>query len=254
MRFIKRMVCCGLLLLALNANSQTRSSVEPQLEHMTVTARRSLSAWERDQSPLNQPLDPRSANVPVANLADLLQNEPGLAYAGQGGLLQTVSIRGISGQRVANFYGDVPIHSERRAGTSSSFIDPLMLQSAAIIRGPASVYYGSGAVAGVLQLQPARPAGAEAQLQWGSEGDENLQYLGYGNQDVALAFSRRAADDSEAEYYRIQGRPAVCCRLQALVRQRTLTPPLGYVNRRTGGNRFRTALDCAPTTRVFPEG
>ena len=136
--------------------------------------------------------------MPFTNLADLLSTQPGLAYAGQGGLLQTVSIRGISGQRVANFLGDIPIQSERRAGTSSSFIDPLMLESAEIIRGPASVYYGSGAAGGVVQLQPARPSAAEAQLQWGSESDARLLYLGYGNQDLAFALSRRSADDSTA--------------------------------------------------------
>jgi iron complex outermembrane receptor protein len=195
-RIITACACAFVLLPAAPLRAQT--ATEPVMEHITVTGSRGPLGGGREQSILVIPLRTREANVPVTKLADLLQASPGLAYSGQGGLLQTLSIRGISGQRVANFYGDLPILTERRAGTSSSFIDPLMLETAAIVRGPASVYYGSGAVAGVLQLEPARPSGLEAQLQWGSEGDENLQYLAYGSDGLSGAVSRRSANNSKA--------------------------------------------------------
>ncbi|MDJ0877283.1 MAG: TonB-dependent receptor [Halieaceae bacterium] len=169
----------------------------PALEHITVRAREARGAWTNVDSLLTAPLSPREQAAPVLSLADLAQLQPSIALSGQGGLLQTVSIRGISGQQVANFWSNLPILSDRRAGTASSFIDPVMLGSLEVLRGPASVYYGNGAGGGVLQLAPYRPKGIEAQLLWGSEGDENLQYLGAGNESRTFAVSRRGADDSE---------------------------------------------------------
>ncbi len=168
------------------------------MEQVIVTARQSRAAWNTSDSVLGAPLLPESAAAPVTTIAGLVQQQPGIAFAGQGGLLQTVSIRGISGQQVANFWGDLPVLSDRRAGTSSSFIDPLMLGSVEILRGPASVYYGNGAVAGVLQLSPARPQSTQWQLQWGSAGDENLQYFATAGEQLSLAISRRAANDSDS--------------------------------------------------------
>jgi iron complex outermembrane receptor protein len=168
------------------------------MEQMTVTARQSRAAWNSSESPLGAPLLPESSAAPVTTVAELVQTQPGISYAGQGGLLQTVSIRGISGQQVANFWGDLPVLSDRRAGTSSSFIDPLMLGPIEILRGPASTYYGNGAVAGVLQLTPAHPTSTQWQLQWGSAGDENLQYFAQGGERLSLALSRRAADDIDS--------------------------------------------------------
>ena len=190
----------GLVLLpaAATAAADLASAPPTGMEQVTVTARHSRRPFDTDDSLLAAPLVPADTPVPVNTIADLAQQQPGIAYAGQGGLLQTVSIRGISGPQVANFWGDLPIISDRRAGTASSFIDPLMLASVEVMRGPASVYYGNGAAAGVLQMTPARPHSTEWQLQWGSEGDENLQYLGLGGEHLSLAVSRRSANDSDS--------------------------------------------------------
>ncbi len=186
------MSCPLLLFLALPALAQP-----PEMEHLTVRAREMRGAWSSVDSLLTAPVTPREQAAPVLSVADLAQLQPSIALSGQGGLLQTVSIRGISGQQVANFWSNLPILSDRRAGTASSFIDPVMLGTLEVLRGPASVYYGNGAGGGVLQLGPYRPQGLEAQFQWGSEGDENLQYIGAGNDDWSLAASRRSADDSQ---------------------------------------------------------
>ena len=166
------------------------------LEHVTVRAQ-ARQPWGESSGLLSGPLDPTDAPTPAITVADLARLQPSIAHAGQGGLLQTLSIRGLSGQQVANFWGDLPILSDRRAGTASSFIDPTMLGELSVLRGPASAYYGNGGGAGVLQLSPRRPTGLEWQLQWGSEGDENLQYLGAGGRDWSLAFSRRSANESD---------------------------------------------------------
>jgi iron complex outermembrane receptor protein len=144
-------------------------------------------------------IDPQGAAGSPPNIAQILQQYPGIGFSGQGGLFQTVSIRGLSRHRVANFYLDIPILTERRAGTSSQFIDPLMLGEIELLRGPASTYYGSGAMGGVLQFKPRRLNALEAELGWSSGDDGNVHYLAGSREGIALAIShRRASGNSES--------------------------------------------------------
>jgi iron complex outermembrane receptor protein len=182
--------------MAIIATSNAAPANSGELEHVTVRVGKERSHWGETGSLLASPFFPADAPTPVLSVAELAQQQPSVAYAGQGGLFQTLSIRGLSGQQVANFWSNLPVLSDRRAGTASSFIDPLMIDSIEVLRGPSSVYYGNGGGAGVLQLIPRRPTGAEWQLQWASNGDENLQYLGVGDEVLSLAISRRSADDA----------------------------------------------------------
>jgi outer membrane receptor protein involved in Fe transport len=179
-----------------NASSRT-PGIEPVLDEIRVVARRSSALGGTGDSGVAL-IDPQATTVPAENIAQLLQQHSGIALSGQGGLFQTISVRGLSRQRVANFYLDIPILTERRAGTSSSFIDPTMLGNVELMRGPASTFYGSGAMGGVLQFRPAQLLSTQLDLGWGSSGDENLQYLGTGDRKFSAAISHRGARDSQA--------------------------------------------------------
>ena len=178
-----------------NADSRVQTS-EPILDEIRVVARRSNALGGTDGSGATL-IDSQATTVPAENIAQLLRQHSGIALSGQGGLFQTISVRGLSRQRVANFYLDIPILTERRAGTSSSFIDPTMLCNVELMRGPASTYYGSGAMGGVLQFRPAQLLSTQLDLDWGSAGDENLQYLGTGDRRFSAAISHRGASDSQ---------------------------------------------------------
>jgi iron complex outermembrane receptor protein len=128
----------------------------------------------------------------------LLRQQPGLDYSGQGGLFQTVSLRGMSRQRLGAYYQDIPLFTERRAGTAVSFIDPSLVQTVELVRGPASVLHGTGAIGGLLRVHPARLDGLSAQLGWGSSGDENQQFFGYGNDQLELQVAHRGANNSQS--------------------------------------------------------
>lgn len=168
-----------------------------EIEQVVVTGRKPLAA---DGGHLHgftsyTNLD-QLMSVPL-NLASLMEREPGVAFNGQGGLFQTVSIRGLARQRVGNFFMDIPLLSERRAGTASSFIDPSMLSGVELVRGPATTAYGSGNIGGLIRSRPAMFSGLHARLGWGGTGDENAQFLGFGNGRVYGGISRRASDDTE---------------------------------------------------------
>jgi len=104
----------------------------------------------------------RSADPPQA-LTDLVSIAPAVSENGQGGLFQNVSIRGVSRQRVRHMISGVRITDERRAGPASSFVDPLLMGSVEVLRGPATTFHGSGALGGTIQALPRKFAGWTAQ-------------------------------------------------------------------------------------------
>ena len=99
--------------------------------------------------------------------------QEGDALNGQGGLFQTYAIRGLSRHRVGSSFLGVPIYTERRAGTSASFIDPVLLESMTVVRGPATLLGGSGHLGGMVRAIPATQAGQFAVLGYSTAGDEN---------------------------------------------------------------------------------
>lgn len=133
-----------------------------------------------------------------ASLLELVRQAPGVAENGQGGLFQVLSIRGISRQRVATLISGMPVVSDRRAGASASFIDPLLLEGAEVLRGPSSTYYGSGALGGVVQMFPRRSDGWRLQAGYEGFGDESYLAGDWGNGGWSVGFSRRSRGNDEA--------------------------------------------------------
>jgi outer membrane receptor protein involved in Fe transport len=166
-------------------------------EQLRVIARKPPVSAAGEQLGFISMVSPDEVAAPPLNLAELAVSQPGVAYTGQGGLFQTVSIRGLSRARIGSFYLDIPILTERRAGTAASFIDPGLLASMEVIRGPASTHYGSGNVGGLLALQPRRTSGAHLALGLGSEGDQNSQILGLGGERSHLMLSHRGTNDTD---------------------------------------------------------
>jgi len=134
--------------------------------------------------------------LPDGRVADLLTQIPGVALNGQGGQFQVYSIRGMSRNRILTSISGVRLTSERRAGVSTSFLDPLLLEELDVIRGPASSYYGSGAVGGVVEMQPRKFQGQSLQAGWGSQGDEGYLAAGWGDRHWSVGVAGRRADDS----------------------------------------------------------
>ncbi len=90
-----------------------------------------------------------------STVSDLLRDVPGMAFSGGPRRTGEVpSLRGFSGQNVL-----ILLDGARQSFTSAhdgrSFVDPALLGSVEIVRGPASALYGSGAVGGVLALESA---------------------------------------------------------------------------------------------------
>ena len=137
-----------------------------------------------------------------STLTELVEGIAGVAENGQGGLFQVFSIRGVSRHRVLTLVSGMPMTSERRAGVSTSFIDPSLIGSVEVLRGPSSTYYGSGALGGVAQVFPRSFNGFQFETGYNTFGDEIFQSIGWGTGDEtsgwSLGVARRTMDDDEA--------------------------------------------------------
>lgn len=134
-------------------------------------------------------------------VSDLLRDVPGLDFSG--GPRRTgelPSIRGLSGQNVL-----ILLDGARQSFTSAHdgrfFVDPELIGTAEVVRGPASALYGSGAVGGVLAfesvdavdlLRDGETWGARAKVGYQSVNEEGLASL--------TAFTQQGAFDGVASF------------------------------------------------------
>ncbi|MEM1146847.1 MAG: TonB-dependent receptor [Pseudomonadota bacterium] len=139
--------------------------------------------------------------VTPSSISDALRDVPGLNFAG--GPRRTgeqPSIRGLSGQNVL-----VLLDGARQSFTSAHdgrfFVDPDLIGTAEIVRGPASAIYGSGAVGGVLALESvdADDVLTDDQI-WGAR--THLGYQSVNDETVAslTAYTRQAGFDGLASF------------------------------------------------------
>ena len=168
---------------------------EPQMEEIHISAQRNL---------LGQDLFPTNATQAIAadeqvslnrTVADWIERLPGVSFNGQGGLLQSYSIRGFSRWRIRTEVDGVPIITDRRAGNSASFIPPDLLDLATVQRGPGSTLYGSGAMGGVISLSSASPEGLSVSAASQSDDRQSSATVAYGEEGkFAGALSYRHAN------------------------------------------------------------
>lgn len=141
---------------------------------------------------------PGGEPAPPSTVVDLLDSVPGVAEEGAGGHYQAFAIRGVAGQRVQVRLAGAPLVTERRVGVSASWIDPMLVDSLDVLRGPSSSVYGPGALGGLVQLFPRRFDGWAVSSGYASAGDESFQSAGWGDGTWSLGFAHRRADAAEA--------------------------------------------------------
>jgi iron complex outermembrane receptor protein len=168
---------------------------EPQMEEIRITAQRNLLG--QDLYPANNVQSIAGDGQVSLNrtVADWIERLPGVSFNGQGGLLQSYSVRGFSRWRVRTEVDGVPIITDRRAGSSASFIPPDFIDLATVQRGPGSTLYGSGAMGGVISLSSVSPKGLSISAASQSDDQQSSATVAYGEGDtIAGALSYRYAN------------------------------------------------------------
>lgn len=94
----------------------------------------------------------------TANIAEAVEKIPGLEMVGKGGYSMVPAIRGLAEHRILILVDGVCITSERRIGASASFVNLNDIDRIEVNRGPYSVFYGSGAIGGIINIVTKSPS------------------------------------------------------------------------------------------------
>ena len=94
----------------------------------------------------------------ATNLIDAISRQPGVAQITTGSGISKPVIRGLGYNRIVTISDGVRQEGQQWGDEHGIEIDPQAVSSVEILKGPASLMYGSDAMAGVLLFHPARVA------------------------------------------------------------------------------------------------
>lgn len=117
----------------------------------------------------------------AATLGDTLEKLPGVQSNFHGNVASTPIIRGLSGPRVLIAQNGLDVSDVSRVGPDHSVASEASTsQQIEVLRGPATLFYGSGAIGGVVNVVDGRvPADSDTRGEWLLETDSvNNQKLG----------------------------------------------------------------------------
>ncbi|MGS0706320.1 TonB-dependent receptor plug domain-containing protein [Acinetobacter sp. ANC 3781] len=140
--------------LSVSAQANTNSSVNASLETLVVTASRSEQKISEVPARINI-IEPKILEQsPIASLPQLLQTDASINMVQSGGYGQTASIflRGGNSNQTLVLRDGVRLNSATSGTASLAFIDTTDIKQIEVLKGPASVLYGTDAISGVVQL------------------------------------------------------------------------------------------------------
>ncbi len=124
-----------------------------QLSQIVITGNVSARGVEEALQPTNVVSQQELDRQLVATVGATLQNEPGVSVTSQGPATSRPVVRGLGGDRI------IMLEDGVRAGDLSSSttdhavaIDPLTATQLEVVRGPATLLYGSNALGGVVNV------------------------------------------------------------------------------------------------------
>lgn len=134
----------------------------PELETIMVYARR-ITPLARVAASVTVIDQARIEATLASDIRELVRYEPGLSVRNDPFRfgLDTISVRGLGGNRVAVEIDGIPAAGGFAVGSYAdsgrAFIDPAFVDRVEILRGPASALYGSDAIGGVVAMTTLMP-------------------------------------------------------------------------------------------------
>lgn len=188
-----------------------------ELQQVTISATRQEQDIASVPSTVSihdrQALDRNNVNT----IKDLVRYEPGVSVggAGQRGGISGYNIRGIDGNRILTQVDGVEIpggfFNGPYAKTQRNYVDPEIVKRVEILRGPASVLYGSNAIGGVVSyftldpddiIKPGKDVGARLKTGYSSVDESWLKSATVAGRsgpfDGLLHYSQRDGHETES--------------------------------------------------------
>ncbi len=148
-----------------------------------------VTAISRNTLIKENPISINSVNIKMiergneSNIMDMLaKTTPGLFTLKTGPNISKPFIRGMGYNRVLTLYDGVRQEGQQWGGEHGLEVDNYNIERAEVIKGPASLVYGSDALAGVVSLLPFVPKETEGAIEgrWLSEYQSNNGLIGNG--------------------------------------------------------------------------
>ncbi len=156
-------VCGTTSLFAQESPRRAAGDTVVELPAMTVTATRDLREVFRTPTPVSVVDSATLARRAPASVTDLFFDLPGLDVNGVGPSQSRPIIRGLLGQRILLLEDGIRMNNSRREsdfGELPSLVGLEALGRVEVVRGPASVLYGTDAIGGAVNLITRQPSTA----------------------------------------------------------------------------------------------
>lgn len=187
------------------------------LQQVTVSATRSAQDVSQVPSSVSVQTREQLDRQNVNDIQQLVRYEPGVSVSGTGQRsgLNGYNIRGIDGERVLTQVDGVSIPDSFFYGpyaqTQRNYVDPEIIKRVEILRGPASVLYGSNAIGGAVSyftldpediIKPGKDVGARLKTGYSSADESWLTSATVagrqGDFDGLLHLSQRNGHETES--------------------------------------------------------
>ncbi|MEZ2901918.1 TonB-dependent receptor plug domain-containing protein [Acinetobacter terrestris] len=145
---------------AVSANKiPAKTAVNSSLETLVVTATRSEEKIENVPARISIIKPKMLEQSPIAELPHLLMNDASIDMMQYGGYGQAASIftRGTNSPHTLVLRDGVRLNTGSAGSASLAFIDTTDIKQIEVLKGPASVLYGTDAIGGVVQLVSKTP-------------------------------------------------------------------------------------------------
>lgn len=141
----------------------------------------------------------------VTSLAEGLATIPGVSQISTGTSIGKPVIRGLSGNRVLVYNQGVRLENQQFGEEHGLGLNDTGIESVEVIKGPASLLYGSDALGGVLYFNPEKFARVNSQqfnyqYKYFTNTQGTSQTLGYKLSGESLKFSTIIAQNNHADY------------------------------------------------------
>ena len=143
------------------------------------------------------------------SVGDALRGQPGLAVASDGAQGQNPVIRGLKRESIVLLVDGIRLNAAQPAGAIASFMSMGLADQVEVVKGPASVLYGTGALGGVVNVRlpqatftPGIGLKASAGYDSGSQGVRGAAVLNWSEGDHALMLGLAPARNQD---YRAPG-------------------------------------------------
>ena len=169
-----------LLMLVCVCVPASADTIPHRLNELVVTGLTGSTRADRSPAPISVVAPRVLQATPSTNIIDAVAHQPGVSQITTGGGISKPVIRGLGFNRIVTVTDGIRQEGQQWGDEHGLEVDAQSVHAVEILKGPATLMYGSDAMAGVLVLHeaPVMPQGTMA-LNVGSEYQSNNRLFDY---------------------------------------------------------------------------